>query len=66
MGYRSSLLLRISGTVLIAFGWLAFLFLYLTFWAGPDVSADLAVLLVTGIIDGAAIGTLWLRWFLQK
>lgn len=66
MGYRSSLLLRISSTVLIAFAWLAFLFLYLTFWAGPNVGADLAVLLVTGIIDAAAIGLLWLRWFLQK
>lgn len=65
MTYRGSLLARIAGTVLIAFAWLAFLFVYLTFLAGPDVPADLTVLLVTGVADAAAIGILWVIWFLR-
>ncbi len=65
MTYRGSLLTRIAGTVLIAFVWLAFLFVYLSFFASPAVSTDLAVLLVTGIADAAAIGTLWLLWWLR-
>jgi hypothetical protein len=65
MSYRGSLLTRIAGTVLIAFVWFAFLFVYLTFLPGPTVSTDLTVLLVTGIADAAAIGILWLIWFLR-
>ncbi len=65
MSYRGSLLARIAGTVLIAFAWLGFLFAYLTFWASPDVPADLAVLLATGLADAAAIGILWTVWFLR-
>ncbi len=65
MTYRGSLLARIAGTVLIAFAWLAFLFLYLTFLASPDVPADLTVLLLTGIGDASAIVILWLVWFLR-
>ncbi len=65
MTYRGSLLTRIAGTVVIAFVWFGFLFAYLTFFAGPDVNADLMVLLVTGLADAVAIGTLWLRWFLR-
>ena len=65
MGYRGSLLTRIAGTVLIAFIWFAFLFVYLTFLPGPTVSTDLAVLLATGVADAAAIGILWLVWFLR-
>ena len=65
MSYRGSLLTRIAGTVLIAFVWFAFLFLYLTFFAGPDIGTDLTVLLGTGLVAAAAIGILWLRWFLH-
>lgn len=65
MSYRGSLLTRIAGTVLIAFIWFAFLFVYITFLPGPTVSTDLAVLLVTGVADAAAIGFLWLVWFLR-
>lgn len=65
MSYRGSLLTRIAGTVLIAFVWLAFLFAYLTFFSGPNVTTDLAVLLVTGLLDAAAIGILWTVWFLR-
>ncbi len=65
MTYRGSLLTRIAGTVLIAFVWFGFLFVYLTFFSGPDISLDLAVLLVTGVADGGAIGTLWLIWFFR-
>ena len=66
MSYRGSLLARIAGTVVIAFAWLAFLFLYLTFWSSTAISTDLTVLLVTGLIDAAAIGILWLRWFVRE
>lgn len=65
MTYRGSLLARIAGTVLIAFAWLGFLALYLVFWASPDISTDLLVLLVTGLVDAAAIGGLWMIWFLR-
>ncbi len=65
MTYRGSLLARIAGTVLIAFVWFAFLFLYLSFFASPQISTDLTVLLVTGVVDAAAIGTMWLVWFLR-
>lgn len=65
MTYRGSLLTRIAGTVLIAFGWFAFLFTYLTFLPGPNVSTDLTVLSVTGVADAVAIASLWAVWFLR-
>ncbi len=65
MSYRGSLLTRIAGTVLIAFAWFGFLFVYLTFLLSPDVSLDMGVLLVAGIIDAAGIASLWLVWFLR-
>ena len=63
MSYRGSLLTRIAGTILIAFVWLAFLFVYLTFLSSPTVGADLTVLGLTGLADAMAIGVLWLIWF---
>ena len=65
MSYRSSLLTRIAGTVLIAFVWFAFLFAYVTFLPGPSVSTDLTVLLITGLADAAAMAVLWAVWFLR-
>lgn len=65
MSYRGSLLARIAGTVLIAFAWFGFLFVYLTFWPAPSISTDLTVLLATGLVDAAAIGILWTIWFLR-
>ena len=65
MSYRGSLLTRITGTVLIAFVWFAFLFVYVTFLPGPNISTDLEVLLTTGVADASAIGILWLVWFLR-
>lgn len=63
MSYRGSLLTRIAGTVLIAFVWFGFLFVYLTFFPGPNVTTDLTILLVTGLVDAAAIAALWVVWF---
>ncbi len=65
MSYRGSLLTRIAGTVLIAFVWFAFLFVYLSFFAAPQIGTDLTVLLVTGLVDAAAIAVLWVVWFLR-
>ena len=65
MGYRGSLLTRIAGTVLIAFVWFTFLFVYVTFFPSPDLSTDMTVLAVTGAGDAAAIAGLWLLWFLR-
>ncbi len=65
MTYRGSLLTRIAGTVGIAFVWFGFLFAYLTFFPGPSVGADLSVLLISGVVDAAAIAILWLIWFLR-
>ncbi len=65
MTYRGSLLTRIAGTVLIAFVWFGFLFVYLSFFSGPDINLELAVLLITGMADGGVIATVWLIWFLR-
>lgn len=65
MSYRGSLLTRIAGTVLIAFAWFAFLFVYVTFFSGPDIATELNVLLVTGVADAGAIAVLWSVWFLR-
>ncbi len=65
MSYRGSLLTRIAGTVLIAFAWFGFLFVYLAFLSSPDVSLDVGVLLVAGVVDAGAIASLWLVWFLR-
>ncbi|HYM38906.1 MAG TPA: hypothetical protein VEY12_02005 [Thermoplasmata archaeon] len=65
MSYRGSLLARIAGTVLIAFVWFAFLFVYVTFLPSPNIATDLTILLVTGLADAAVIGLLWLVWFLR-
>ncbi len=65
MSYRGSLLTRIAGTVLIAFVWFAFLLAYLTFFPTSDAATDLTVPLIAGIADAAAIGILWLVWFLR-
>lgn len=65
MTYRGSLLARIAGTVLIAFLWLGFLAVYLVFWASSEVATDLLVLGVSGLVDAAAIGGLWMVWFLR-
>lgn len=65
MSYRGSLLARIAGTVLIAFVWFGFLFVYLAFLAPQDIPTDLTVLLVSGLIDAAAIASLWAIWFLR-
>ncbi len=65
MSYRGSLLTRIAGTVLIAFVWFAFLFAYVSFFAAPQIGTDLAILLLTGLADAAAIAVLWSLWFLR-
>ena len=65
MSYRGSLLARIAGTVLIAFVWFAFLFVYVMFLPSTDVSTDLTVLLVTGVVAAAAIAVLWAVWFFR-
>lgn len=64
MTYRGSLLTRIAGTVVIAFIWLGFLVVYLALNPPYDPETELAVLLVSGLTDAAAIGGLWLVWFL--
>ncbi len=65
MTYRGSLLARIAGTVLLAFVWFGFLFVYVTFLASPDIGMDLTVLGATGLADAAAIGILWAVWFVR-
>ncbi len=65
MSYRGSLLTRIAGTVLIAFAWFGFLFVYLTFLSSPDVSLDLGILLAAGLVDAAGIASLWIVWFVR-
>lgn len=65
MNYRGSLLARIAGTVLIAFVWFAFLLLYLTFVPSTESGSELRIPIIAGVVDAAAIGALWLIWFLR-
>ena len=56
---------RTAGTVIAFFGWLAFIVLYLAFFAGNmDFWQKLSVFIASGAIVTAIIAVLWIRWTL--
>lgn len=56
---------RAAGTVVAFFGWLAFVVLYLAFFAGNiDFWQKMAVFIASGAIVIAIIAVLWIRWAL--
>jgi len=58
-----SLGLRISATVVATVGWLAFIVLYLAFFAGSfDLWQKLAVFIASGAIVLGIIAIVWIRW----
>jgi hypothetical protein len=56
---------RVAGTVIAFFGWLAFIVLYVAFFAGNmDFWQKLSVFIASGAIVTAIIAVLWIRWAL--
>jgi len=54
------------GTVAVLFGWLAFIVLYLAFFAGSfDFWQKLAIFIASGAIVIAAVAVIWIRWALK-
>jgi phosphate starvation-inducible membrane PsiE len=59
----NSLSSRIIGTIVAFFGWLAFVVLYLAFFAGGlDFWQKFAVFLASGAIVVCIIAVVWIRW----
>jgi hypothetical protein len=54
---------KAAGTVVILFGWLAIVVLYLAFFAGGfDFWQKLAVFIASGAIVIAIVAVMWIRW----
>jgi hypothetical protein len=61
-----SLGLRISATVAAIVGWLAFIVLYLAFFASSfDFWQKLAIFIASGAIVLGIIAIVWIRWALK-
>jgi len=61
-----SLGLRAAGTVIAGTFWLAFIVLYLAFFAGDfDFRQRLAIFVASGSIVGGIITTMWIKWALK-
>jgi hypothetical protein len=57
---------RVSGTVAVIFGWLAFIVLYLAFFAGGfDFWQKLAIFIASGAIVICAVALMWIRYVLD-
>ncbi len=56
---------RVTGTIIVIFGWLAFIVLYLAFFAGNfDFWQKLAIFIASGAIVIGAIALMWIRYTL--
>jgi hypothetical protein len=56
---------RIAGTVIVGVGWLAFILLFLAFYAGSfNFWQDLAVFIVSVIVACGIVAAMWIRWAL--
>jgi hypothetical protein len=54
---------KAAGTVVILFGWLAIIVLYLAFFAGSfDFWQKLAVFIASGAIVIGIVAVMWIRW----
>jgi|YelNatPaOPRAMG01_1025707.scaffolds.fasta_scaffold355930_1 hypothetical protein len=57
---------RIAATVIIGVGWLAFIVLYLAFFAGNfDFWQKLAILIASGAIACGIVALMWIKWALK-
>jgi hypothetical protein len=57
---------RVAATVIAFFGWLAFIVLYLAFFAGGlDFWQKLAVFIASGSILIAIIAVAWIQWAMK-
>jgi phosphate starvation-inducible membrane PsiE len=62
----NSLSTRVAGTVVAFFGWLAFIVLYLAFFAGGfDFWQKLAVFIASGAIVTAIVAVIWIKWTMR-
>lgn len=60
-----SLATRVTGTVVFIFGWLAFIVLYLAFFAGNfDFWQKLAIFIASGAIVIGATTLMWIKYML--
>ena len=56
---------KVTGTVVVIFGWLAFIVLYLAFFAGDfDFWQKFAVFIASGAIVFGVIAVAWISWML--
>jgi phosphate starvation-inducible membrane PsiE len=59
----NSLGAKAAGTVVILFGWLAIIVLYLAFFAGDfHFWQKLAVFIASGAIVTAIVAVMWIKW----
>lgn len=57
---------RVAATVIIGVGWLAFIVLYLAFFAGGfDFWQKLAILIASGTIACGIVALMWIKWMLK-
>jgi hypothetical protein len=62
----TSLGTRVAGTVLVGAFWLAFIVLYLAFFAGNlDFWQKLAVFIASGAIVTGIVAVIWIKWALK-
>lgn len=62
----NSLGVRAAGTVVVLFGWLAIVVLYLAFFAGGfDFWQKLAIFIASGAIMIAIVAIVWIRWAIR-
>lgn len=58
---------RVVGTVIVLFGWLAFIVLYLAFLAGNfDFWQKIAIFIASGAIVIGIVAVFWIRWALGQ
>ena len=62
----NSLGAKAAGTVVVIFGWLAFIVLYLAFFAdGFDFWQKVSIFIASGAIVIAVVAVMWIKWTLK-
>jgi hypothetical protein len=57
---------RVAGTLIVGVCWLAFILLFLAFYAGNfNFWQDLAIFIVSIIVAIGVVAVLWIRWVLK-
>jgi hypothetical protein len=56
---------RVAGTVIVGVGWLAFILIWLAFYAGNyDFWQNLAMFIVSVIVAIGIVAVIWIKWAL--